>query len=67
MFGAGTEWLTITLIEDYRGFLLAILPPGAFLCLGLLIAIKNLIDDRLARRASLAASNLPTPKMETSS
>jgi electron transport complex protein RnfE len=52
MFGAGTEWLTITLIEDYRGFLLAILPPGAFLGLGLLIALKNVIDKRLAQRAS---------------
>jgi electron transport complex protein RnfE len=52
MFGAGTEWLTITLIEDYRGFLLAILPPGAFLGLGLLIALKNVIDKRQAQRAS---------------
>ncbi|MBL1275289.1 MAG: electron transport complex subunit E [Ectothiorhodospiraceae bacterium] len=52
MFGEGTEWLTITLFEDYRGFLLAILPPGAFLGLGLLIALKNVIDKRLAKRAT---------------
>jgi len=52
MFGEGTEWLTITLIEDYRGFLLAILPPGAFLGLGLLIAGKNVIDKRLSQRSS---------------
>ena len=52
MFGEGTEWLTITLIDDYRGFLLAILPPGAFLGLGLLIAIKNVIDKRLSQRSS---------------
>ena len=50
MFGEGAEWLTITLIEDYRGFLLAILPPGAFLGLGLLIAGKNVIDKRLAQK-----------------
>jgi len=55
MFGEGTEWLTITLIDDYRGFLLAILPPGAFLGLGLLIALKNVIDKRLAQRASQTA------------
>jgi len=30
-------------------FLLAILPPGAFLFLGFLIALKNVIDKRLAR------------------
>ena len=58
MFGEGTEWLTITLIEDYRGFLLAILPPGAFLGLGLLIAGKNVIDKRLAQRAS---QTVPAP------
>lgn len=52
MFGSGSEWLTITLIEDYRGFLLAILPPGAFLVLGLLIALKNVIDKRLKQPAS---------------
>ncbi len=52
MFGDGTQWLTITLIDDYRGFLLAILPPGAFLGLGLLIALKNVIDKRLAQRAT---------------
>lgn len=52
MFGDGAQWLTITLIDDYRGFLLAILPPGAFLGLGLLIALKNVIDKRQAQRAS---------------
>lgn len=56
MFGPGSEWLTITLIDDYRGYLLAILPPGAFLALGLLIAVKNVIDKRLAQRASQSVS-----------
>lgn len=51
MFGDGVRWITVTVIEDYRGFLLAILPPGAFLGLGLIIALKNIIDKRLERRA----------------
>lgn len=46
MFGEIGRMFTITLIEDYRGFLLAILPPGAFIGLGLLIALKNVIDER---------------------
>ncbi|AHK79949.1 electron transport complex RsxE subunit [Ectothiorhodospira haloalkaliphila] len=50
MFGEAARGLTITLVEDYRGFLLAILPPGAFIGLGLLLAMKNWIDDRLERR-----------------
>jgi electron transport complex protein RnfE len=48
MFGDAGKGLTIFLIQDYGGFLLAILPPGAFIGLGLLIALKNIIDKRLA-------------------
>lgn len=39
--------------KDYPGFLLAILPPGAFIGLGLLIAGKNWIDERRARARPL--------------
>lgn len=46
MFGDTAKWMTITLVEDYRGFLLAILPPGAFIGLGCIIALKNVIDKR---------------------
>jgi len=55
MFGESARWLTITLVEDYRGFLLAILPPGAFLGLGFIIAGKNYID-RLQKRKALQQS-----------
>jgi len=50
MFGQTAQWMTITVFEDYRGFLLAVLPPGAFFGLALLIAIKNAIDNRQTRR-----------------
>jgi electron transport complex protein RnfE len=50
MFGQAAQWMTIIVFEDYRGFLLAILPPGAFFGLGLLIALKNAIDNRQSRR-----------------
>ncbi len=36
--------------QHYRGFLVAILPPGAFLVAGLLIAIKNMVDTEIIRR-----------------
>ncbi|MEW9798158.1 electron transport complex subunit E [Alteromonas sp. CYL-A6] len=52
LFGAvATDW-TITLFHTDTPFLLAILPPGAFLGMGLLIAVKNTIDARLAARES---------------
>jgi electron transport complex protein RnfE len=36
--------------RDYPGFLLAMLPPGAFILLGCLIAWKNWIESRAAAR-----------------
>ena len=39
--------------DDYPGFLIAILPPGAFFALGCLIAAYNAINARLAARARL--------------
>ena len=35
---------------DYPGFLIAMLPPGAFILLGFLIAWKNWIETRMAAR-----------------
>ena len=37
--------------EDYPGFLVAVLPPGAFFILGLLIASRNWLDARANERA----------------
>ena len=54
LLGEGSRWLTITVIPNYDGFLLAILPPGAFLGLGLIIAGKNIIDQRLKQRSESA-------------
>ena len=53
MFGEGARWMTITFFEDYEGYLLAILPPGAFIGLGLMIACKNYIDRSIKQRALL--------------
>lgn len=50
MFGEAARQLQITVFEDYRGFLLAILPPGAFIGMGLLIALKNFIDQSAKKR-----------------
>jgi len=46
MFGEGARWMQITVFPDYDGFLLAILPPGAFIGLGFIIALKNFIEQR---------------------
>ena len=61
MFGEFGRGLTITVLEDYRGFLLAILPPGAFIGLGLLIAMMNVINARRAERAARVVVAAPRP------
>jgi electron transport complex protein RnfE len=55
MLGEAARGLSMSLGPDYHGALLAILPPGAFMALGLLIALKNLIDKRVEQRRTLRA------------
>jgi electron transport complex protein RnfE len=38
---------SIEILPNYPGFLLAVLPPGAFLLMGFLLAMKNWINQRL--------------------
>jgi len=57
LFGSmATNWQW-TVFPNYEGFLLAVLPPGAFLVLGLMIALKNQIDSYILARTPI---NLPT-------
>ncbi|MDH1007364.1 electron transport complex subunit E [Pseudomonas nicosulfuronedens] len=51
-------------IPGYQGLLLAVLPPGAFLVLGLLIALKNRIDESLAGRAKAQAGDVPATERQ---
>jgi electron transport complex protein RnfE len=50
LFGDWASNLTIVVYQTDANFLLAILPPGAFLGLGLIIAAKNLIDQVIVAR-----------------
>ena len=59
MFGESAKHLTIIIFDDYKGFLLAILPPGAFLGMGFLIAFKNMIDQGLDKRKKSSLSAIP--------
>lgn len=49
LLGEGAKGFGLNLGENFQGALLAILPPGAFIGLGFLVAGKNLIDKRAAR------------------
>ena len=44
MLGDWASILTFNVLPDYNGFLFAVLPPGAFMGLAVLVALKNKID-----------------------
>ncbi|VUD52304.1 Electron transport complex subunit RnfE [Thalassocella blandensis] len=51
LFGeAAKNWTLHIFGEQYKGFLVAVLPPGAFLVAGLLIALKNITDAKIQQR-----------------
>jgi electron transport complex protein RnfE len=52
IFGEMAVNWQIVIFNDYPDFLFAILPPGAFVAMGLIIAVKNLIDNYLADKAA---------------
>lgn len=63
LFGASAAEWKIVLHPDYPQFLLAILPPGAFIITGLIIASKNAIDSRFKNIAKTKlAGNEKTSK-----
>ena len=52
IFGEMAVNWKIVIFNDYPDFLFAILPPGAFVAMGLIIAIKNLVDTYLEEKAA---------------
>ena len=65
LLGPWAATLKIVLFQADAGFLLAILPPGASLALGFIIAIKNLIDARLSRRKAVLKPQVERARMTT--
>jgi electron transport complex protein RnfE len=59
MFGESALNWTMHFGDNHEGILLAILPPGAFLGLGFLIAIKNVIDQRLHKKPAVKVTEAP--------
>jgi len=57
--GESARSLVITVIPDYHGFLFAVLPPGAFIGLGLLIAGRNWLTLRTEAQARRIATQTP--------
>ena len=58
LFGPIAENWTWVVFPNYKEVLFVILPPGAFLFMGLLIALKNVIDSHIKARQ---AAHDPAP------
>jgi len=54
VFGEDAKQFVLHVLPGYEGFLLAILPPGAFIALGLLIAANNWYKARAEQRVRAA-------------
>lgn len=46
LLGEGFRFMELTVIPEYKGFLLTALPPGGFIMLGFMVAVKRLIERR---------------------
>lgn len=57
LLGESFRFLELTLIPDYKGFLLMILPPGGFLALGFLMALQRYFESRDVRRRAAAVAS----------
>jgi electron transport complex protein RnfE len=56
LLGPAFAFLETTIVPDYKGFLLMILPPGGFMVVGFLLAAKRVLDQRRAARVEMAAT-----------
>src|SRR5210317_281872 len=68
MFGESALNWTMHFGDNHEGILLAILPPGSFLGISFLIAIKNVIDQRLPKKSLSACVRIirtPLPNSTT--
>jgi electron transport complex protein RnfE len=56
--GDSAKDLVLHVIPNYKGFLIAILPPGAFIGLGCIIAFRNWLNLRAERKLKGAAATV---------
>lgn len=57
LLGSWASHLELSFYLTDAKFLFAILPPGAFVALGILIALKNMIDSRAAEKTKQRTNN----------
>lgn len=61
LLGEAFSFMELTLIPEYGGFLLMILPPGAFIALGFILAGKRVVDAHIRRDEEDNLPPIPMP------
>jgi len=56
LLGESFSFIELTIIPDYRGFLLMALPPGGFLMMGFLLAGKRILDARRQQSSEIVVT-----------
>ncbi|MGZ5051823.1 MAG: electron transport complex subunit E [Methylobacter sp.] len=59
LLGESFRFMELTVIPEYKGFLLMALPPGGFIMLGFMVAGKRLVERRTAAKAETAPDLQP--------
>jgi len=62
LFGPAAAGLTLQLFPEQHGLLLAVLPPGAFIGLGLLVALRQHLQNRQPAPRTAPAAADPGPE-----
>lgn len=57
LLGPWAKVMRIRVVQFDSPMLLAMLPPGAFIGLGMLLAVKYLIDNKMKQRAAVKAGS----------
>jgi electron transport complex protein RnfE len=65
LLGEGFRFMELTVVRDYKGFLLTALPPGGFILLGFMVAGKRLIERRAVGKKSSGAESLPVAEPQS--
>ncbi|MDO8846195.1 electron transport complex subunit E [Methylicorpusculum sp.] len=63
LLGDSFSFLELTLIPNYKGFLLTALPPGGFIMLAFIIVAKRLVDNKRAAKLSQVDVNEAIPEL----
>ena len=66
LLGESFRFMELTLLPNYKGFLLTALPPGGFIALGFLVAAKRIIDQRAQLQQAKQAAEKETADLSGS-